>query len=451
MSARVRLGWRWDGAVEVRLCAVKNRAVSNRNCVVATRGGEQRNENDQFSSAPLNMAFYKGFDTHKHQLTRADVCGIVCIPMASIHKREQSRYYTAAFYGPDGRRMQVSTKQTDKRLAQAAAAEFERASRLARHGELAEAQARKIVNDLMARAGGGEQLRTVTTEGHFKSWMAGKETNRSAGTARRYAPVVDGFLASLGTRATKPLAALAPGDVERYVTELGQRGLSGRTVGLHVAAIRTALNSARRQGVIPTNVAEAVERPAVLERTKGTFTDPEVAMLVSAAEGEWRTLVLVGNFSGLRLGDCAKLEWRGVDLTAGTITTTMQKTGKPITIPMHPSLLAHFETLAGTDAPEPFVMPTLAHKHHGGRMGLSRSFLELMRKAGVAAEDAKGNQRSFHSFRHGFTSRLANAGIAPELRMKLTGHQSAAIHQGYTHLEMETLRGAVGKLASLTP
>jgi hypothetical protein len=33
--------------VEVRSCAVKNRAVSNRNCVAAMRGGEQRNENDQ--------------------------------------------------------------------------------------------------------------------------------------------------------------------------------------------------------------------------------------------------------------------------------------------------------------------------------------------------------------------------------------------------------------------
>jgi integrase/recombinase XerD len=345
--------------------------------------------------------------------------------------------------------MQVSTKQTDKRLAQAAAAEFERASRLARHGELAEAQAWKIISDLMARAGGGETLRTVTTENHFRQWLAGKETNRSAGTARRYGPVVDGFLASLGPRATKPLAALAAADVERYVTALVQRGLSGRTVGLHVAAIRTALNSARRQGIIPTNVAEAVERPAVLERTKGTFTDPEVAMLVAAAEGEWRTLVLVGNFTGLRLGDCAKLEWRGVDLTAGTISIVMQKTSKPITIPMHPSLLAHFETLAGTDAPEPFVMPTLAHKNHGGRMGLSRSFLELMRKAGVAAEDSKGNQRSFHSLRHGFTSRLANAGISPELRMKLTGHKSAKVHEGYTHHEMQTLAAAVGKLPSL--
>ena len=33
--------------MEVRFCAVKSRAVSNRNCDAAMRGGEQRNENDQ--------------------------------------------------------------------------------------------------------------------------------------------------------------------------------------------------------------------------------------------------------------------------------------------------------------------------------------------------------------------------------------------------------------------
>ena len=46
-SPPVRLGGQWDRAVEVRFCAVKSRAVSNRNCVAAMRGGEQRNENDQ--------------------------------------------------------------------------------------------------------------------------------------------------------------------------------------------------------------------------------------------------------------------------------------------------------------------------------------------------------------------------------------------------------------------
>jgi hypothetical protein len=46
-SAVVRLRGRWARAVQVRFRAVKHRAVSNRNCVAARRGGEQRNENDQ--------------------------------------------------------------------------------------------------------------------------------------------------------------------------------------------------------------------------------------------------------------------------------------------------------------------------------------------------------------------------------------------------------------------
>jgi hypothetical protein len=45
-AALVRLRRRGDRAVKVRSRVVKSRAISNRNCVVATRGGEQRNEND---------------------------------------------------------------------------------------------------------------------------------------------------------------------------------------------------------------------------------------------------------------------------------------------------------------------------------------------------------------------------------------------------------------------
>ena len=67
----VRLGWRWDRAVEVRLCAVKNRAVSNRNCVVATRGGEQRNENDQSVTQTVRVG-------SRRELDSVGVAGRVC-------------------------------------------------------------------------------------------------------------------------------------------------------------------------------------------------------------------------------------------------------------------------------------------------------------------------------------------------------------------------------------
>ena len=59
------------------------------------------------------------------------------------------------------------------------------------------------------------------------------------------------------------------------------------------------------------------------------------------------------------------------------------------------------------------------------------------------------SRRTFHALRHSFTSALANAGVAPELRMKLTGHKSAAVHRGYSHHEMKTLAEAVAKMPGL--
>ncbi len=67
----VRLGRRWDRAVEVRLCAVKSRAVSNRNCVVATRGGEQRNEKDQSVTQATRVG-------RRRELDSVGVDGRVC-------------------------------------------------------------------------------------------------------------------------------------------------------------------------------------------------------------------------------------------------------------------------------------------------------------------------------------------------------------------------------------
>jgi integrase len=59
------------------------------------------------------------------------------------------------------------------------------------------------------------------------------------------------------------------------------------------------------------------------------------------------------------------------------------------------------------------------------------------------------SRRTFHALRHSFTSALANAGVAPELRMKLTGHTTEAVHRGYTHHELESLRAAIAKLPTI--
>jgi integrase len=376
--------------------------------------------------------------------------------MASVHQRPKSPYWHASYLGPDGRWILRSTKQEDRQNALAVAMEFERASKLARRGELVEAQAREVLKDIMKRADMGETLQDVSIKTHFDSWLEGKRARKSKSTVERYGVAVADFLATLGKRASKPLTSLTAADVERFLNHRIAKQLSPATVILDVKIISGALNVARRQGLIPTNPAEAVELPEAVGMERGTFTPAEVKMLVDAAEGEWKLLIMLAYFTGARLSDCCRMQWEGVDLTEETLTYTQAKTGAKVTAPLHPDLLARLNKLAGTDKPDVFIMPKLACQRGSGRRGLSETFKKIMRQAGVDSQTVKGagnqmfSRRSFHALRHSFTSALANANVAPELRMKLTGHKTEREHQKYTHHELEMLRAAVGKLPSLT-
>lgn len=318
-----------------------------------------------------------------------------------------------------------------------------------------EAQARKILADIMERAGGEETLRAPSVKTYFTEWLETKNARNSEGTAERYGVAVNGFLDLLGNRAAKPLTSLSAGDVERFLNHRADKGLAPKTLILDVKIIRTALNHARRQGIIPTNPAEAVELPKAKGVERGTFTPAEVKMLMDETDGEWQTLILLAYYTAARLGDCCRMEWADVDLSEGTITFTQTKTGEKITVPLHPEVQAHLESLAGTDKPEVFIMPHMATLKSGGRHGLSEGFKRIMRNAGLDLGTVQGKgirqiaRRTFHSLRHSFTSALANAGISQELRMKLTGHKTEAEHQKYTHHELETLRAAIGKIPSL--
>jgi integrase len=151
--------------------------------------------------------------------------------------------------------------------------------------------------------------------------------------------------------------------------------------------------------------------------------------------------------------DLARLSWDAVDLASGLITFTQGKTGARVFIPIHPQLAEHLCSIAGDRGGA--LCPALSTMPATGRDGLSKQFIGLMRAAGIDPELTKTSKhalalKSFHSLRHSFTSMLANCGIAADVRMRLTGHKSLDVHQGYTHLELELLRSAIDALPRLT-
>ncbi len=382
--------------------------------------------------------------------------------MASIWRHPNSKFYMACYTNAAGRQVKKTTKQTDRNKALEIALELEHTEELARQGVLTEAKCREILSGMLERTTGAG-IRHTPTRTFLSTWLEGKQAAKAARTAERYENTVNLFLKFLGSRANRPLIAITASDIQGFVNQRMKDGSAPKTVVVDAKTLNNVFNQARRQGLIPNNPVEAIELPAIESSEREVFTPAQVKLLVDAAKTtSWKTLILLGYFTGSRLGDCVKMKWEELDLAKGVMRFIPQKTRRQtkrktrfIEIPIHPELQSHLEAIASTDKPEVFLCPELAAKGSGGQHGLSESFKVIMRRAGLETGLVEGmgkrkfSPQSFHSLRHSFNSALANAGVSQELRMKLTGHSTASMNAKYTHHELAPLREAVGKVPSL--
>ena len=77
----------------------------------------------------------------------------------------------------------------------------------------------------------------------------------------------------------------------------------------------------------------------------------------------WRT--------GLRVGETVALEWRDIDLTAGTLLVRLGKGGRGRTVPLHPDLASLFanwpsaygprDLIVGVDPEDALAAPACGH------------------------------------------------------------------------------------------
>ncbi len=399
--------------------------------------------------------------------------------MASLVKDSEGRspYWIACYTAADGRRLKKSTKETIRGKALEIALVLERAENMAARSTLTETRARELIGEVLERTS-GESLPFYTAESWLRDWLRGKEVSKSAGTHVKYSHTVESFISHLGKRAKLNLAAIGSKDIAGYRDAQISSGKHPNTVHYLIKQLRIPFNAARRQGIITHNPAESVELSGKMksedggDATRDVFTPEQIKALLDSATAkdkkdkpvfengtEWRGAILFAYYTGARLNDVANITWSGVDLPSKTITYRAKKTGKLVTIPMHPELEAYLIDLTAPDSGKAFVFPTLAGKGTGGRSGLSMAFSRIMAKAGVVGEvlrEAKegGQGRTvrsltFHSLRHSFNSAMANAGVAQEIRMKLTGHTSTDMNKGYTHLELEPLRAAIGAIPGI--
>ncbi len=190
--------------------------------------------------------------------------------------------------------------------------------------------------------------------------------------------------------------------------------------------------------------------------TRRELTVDELARICGSANGEMRLLLAVGIYTGLRLGDCALLEWGSVDLARRMIAVIPRKTarhanGRPVVIPIHAALAA---MLAETppDARTGYVMPETADAYLRETSLVTNRIQKHFRDCGIrTSSKAKGQARAvvevgFHSLRHTFVSLAANAGVPLAHVQSIVGHSSPAMTRHYFHVSENALQNAVGAL-----
>ncbi|MEQ2010347.1 MAG: site-specific integrase [Limisphaerales bacterium] len=403
--------------------------------------------------------------------------------MSSIHRQSGKPCWFCAYYDPEGFRRFRSAGTGNRAVASTICTAIERASQLARQGKLSNEKAQSLIRETKAsvaenpkhgplvaaaaekslrpiveefvRMAGGE-LTSFTVKLWLETWLTGK-TDASKATRIEYQRIVGLFVKFLGARAERPLATVQSVHVEQFKAHLAGR-VGPSTVNKAVKVLKGAFGSAVAKRQLEFSPAEHVEFNEATASQRRAFTLAEIKLLLVVAESDWRTMVLLGLYSGQRLQDCARLTWQEVDLLQSFISLRTQKTGREQVIPIAEPLAKHLATLAGDDPDAP-LCPTLCGKNSSW---LSNQFHKLMVKAGLAqprdhegtgkGRDAKRetNKVSFHSLRHSATSLLKSAGVSDSVAMDIIGHETAAVSRSYTKIADDAKRAAVNKLPDVT-
>ena len=318
-----------------------------------------------------------------------------------------------------------------------------------------EAQLRAAMSRLVADTVGPA---VVDPLAWFPEWAKKKSAEVAPATAETYKNVAEAAARFFAEAKIDCMADIASENVEALRNQWNSAHSTG-TANHKLKVLRIALQDAWRAKIVPENVAAKV--PALRDTSRSIrrdFRPAELERLLQEADPTWKAMILLGLYTGQRMGDLATLQWRNVDLAASIISTVANKTGATIILPIVRPLAEALEALPSSDDPAAHVFPGLATTKKSSR---SNAFAQLLfraglgpkpvryngaRKGGVRPSKRQTRELGFHSLRHTATTLLKAAGVSDAVARSIVGHESAAISKNYTHMPLDTMRQALEKI-----
>lgn len=156
---------------------------------------------------------------------------------------------------------------------------------------------------------------------------------------------------------------------------------------------------------------------------------------IRGAAHYWQRVVVIAWHTGLRISDIARLTWENVDFDNQLLRVEplkMRRFGQVLEIPIEPELMLTLEALRGNENPgygnENYVLPEFYMAYKFNSSTLRYYFHEVVLRLGLNG--------SFHSFRHGFVTKLIYAGVSPIVIASMTGHSLEQL-KTYAHPSLQ--------------
>ena len=244
-------------------------------------------------------------------------------------------------------------------------------------------------------------------------------------------------------------------------------GHAASTYNNHICVLREICRVVADKAGVTTDPWESVRLLPDDSHTRREFSIDELCNIMANAKrkgGEWRLLISIGMYTGLRLGDCCRLTWSEVDLEHGILQVIPQKTkkhahGHPVTIPIHPQLLADLQIINSRRTSDKgsgcYVLPQMAEWYLHNHWRVGHGLKEILNESGIITSVRIEGRRqntpdaTFHSLRHTFVSFAANAGVPLPVVASIVGHTSTAMTRHYYHESIDALRAAVAAVPTI--
>lgn len=234
-----------------------------------------------------------------------------------------------------------------------------------------------------------------------------------------------------------------------WLNQLGERGLSARSLARRLSATRGFLRFALREGWIVRDPSQGLSPPRIGRRLPRDHSAADLTALLEVSDASTlrgsrdRALLAVLYGGGLRVSEVCSIELSDLDRKAGLVKV-MGKGQRPRLVPLGEVCLDaidHYLTLRGDSGR---AKPTRSLFAGPSGQKLTRQAVwKIVRKAGRLL----GLRTDLfpHALRHSFASHLLAGGADLRSVQMLLGHASITTTEIYTHVSMAHVEAAFRK------